>query len=212
MAVADYLALIPAANADKPSFTATVEASVTPFAQSGALNPVNIDLATISGSMLDYVGQWIGFSRTLSVPVTGIYFSLDTVNLGFDQGNWYSIYDPSTGLVSLDDTTYRQFLGAKLLSNNTDGSAAALQNIVNTIFAPSGGAFVIDNQDMTISTIITGTTSVLAQQIVAKDLCPLRPMGVEMSVYSSSAAVFAFDIAPNTYLAGFDVGMWAVPL
>lgn len=53
-------------------------------AMSGLIPEFDID--TAAGVQLDVVGEWVGRSRRVATPVTGIYFSWDTERVGWDQG------------------------------------------------------------------------------------------------------------------------------
>jgi hypothetical protein len=52
------------------------------------------------------VGIWVGISRFLKTPLSGVYFSLD-VFPGLDQGTLQGPFDPTTGLTVLPDDSYR---------------------------------------------------------------------------------------------------------
>ncbi|MGC7970039.1 DUF2612 domain-containing protein, partial [Salmonella enterica] len=69
--------------------------------------PFDFDLDQAIGVQLDAVGEWVGISRNITVPLAGVYFSFDIAGLGFDQGVWKGPFDPDTGLTTLDDDTYR---------------------------------------------------------------------------------------------------------
>ena len=51
---------------------------------SGLVTAFDIDTAV--GVQLDVVGEWVGRSRRVATPVTGIYFSWDTERVGWDRG------------------------------------------------------------------------------------------------------------------------------
>ena len=111
--VTQYLALVSSEHSDKPNFNAMLAASVQPSADLAALYTTipqlyDVDLAV--GTQLDTIGQWVGITRALTTPLSGVYFAFDTANVGFDQGVWQGPYDPTTGLTSLPDDMYRLVL------------------------------------------------------------------------------------------------------
>ncbi|HGJ5877453.1 MAG TPA: DUF2612 domain-containing protein [Arsenophonus sp.] len=74
-----------------------------------------------TGKQLDAIGEWIGLSRFVKTPIKGVYFSLDTEKVGFDQGSWKRRFDADSGFTELDDETYRFILWAKIRANHWDG-------------------------------------------------------------------------------------------
>ncbi|MEK6319934.1 MAG: DUF2612 domain-containing protein, partial [Burkholderia gladioli] len=100
----DYTSLITSEHQPQPRFMALVGALVSPLVDQMnvvASMPALFDLDNAVGDQLDKVGEWVGLSRQVSTPLTGVYFSFDIVDLGFDQGTWKGPFDPDTGLVSL---------------------------------------------------------------------------------------------------------------
>jgi hypothetical protein len=135
--VSDYTGLITSEHADKPRFVATLAAIAQCFVdvQNAVIGiPFEFDLDDAIGVQLDAVGEWVGITRNVKTPITGVYFSLDTANLGFDQGVWQGPFDPTTGLSSLDDDTYRLLIRAKIGANNWDGTLGTSAAILNGIF------------------------------------------------------------------------------
>lgn len=214
--VVNYTDFITSEHADKPFFTATVSALAQPFVDQQNVTLTfspNFDLDRAFGIMLDYDGQWIGLSRTLRAPITGVYFTLDDATLGFDLGVWKGPNDPTYGLVTLDDETYRSLLKAKALSNRWDGSLGMAQEILALWFVTMPGtlAFVQDNHDMTISIGIAGITpSPLFQFITAQGYVNIRPGGVGLKgtyISDDRTPLFGMDMG-NDYIGGFDTGTW----
>lgn len=125
----DYLGKIIPQHRNKPKFVATVAASIDPV--TGLVDllagmPEDYDLDTAIGAQLDVVGQWIGQTRNVQIPLIVVWFSFDTAGLGFDEGIWKGPYDPTTGVYALDDDTYRNLLYAKIIANGWDGSSEQL--------------------------------------------------------------------------------------
>ena len=150
-----YTELITNYHATKPKFLAHVDLMTRPLidvaaATRGLITAFDIDSAV--GVQLDILGLWIGRSRVVSQPISGVYFSWDTDGLGYDQGVWQGPYDPDSGYTSLSDDTYRIILKAKIAINNWDGRNDSLPPILDAATAGSGLKMqIVDNQDMTIS-------------------------------------------------------------
>lgn len=141
----EYTALITSEHRDKPRFMAVVGALVQPLVdQMNVLQsmPGKFDLDNAVGVQLDDVGLWVGVSRKIRTPLTGIYFSFDIDGLGFDQGTWKGPFDPDTGLTVLDDDTYRLVIRAKIGANHWDGTLASSAAILNSIFGNPGNDLI----------------------------------------------------------------------
>ncbi len=214
----DYTALITSEHAGKPKFTAMVSAIADCFADlqnTLAGMPGLFDLNVAVGSQLDAVGLWVGLSRKLSVPISGVLFSFDTPAVGFDQGNWQGPYDPPAGLVSLDDRTYRQLLLAKIGANRWDGTLSTADAILNSVFNRFFTyIFLQDNGDMSITLGVSGMIpSALLLALLATGQLVVKAEGVLLSTQVTSvnfAPLFGFDVS-NSFIAGFDRGAWGTP-
>ena len=109
-----YLGLITSEYSSQPNAMATVEAVVQPKVDTIAFLQnlwQYFQLDSAVGDQLDKLGAWLGVSRNVSETLTGVYFELDSSTLGLDQGSMQGEFDPSTGLVSLPDDTYRKIIG-----------------------------------------------------------------------------------------------------
>lgn len=213
----DYTALITTQHADKPKFMAMVAVVAQCFGdQINVMQsiPAAFDLDNAVGVQLDAVGLWAGIRRQVRTPLN-VYFSLDTAGLGFDQGNWQGPFDPSTGLTSLDDGTFRTLIRAKIAANSWDGTVPGAAAAYSNLFAGSASnIFIQDNQDMTMTVGVSGEIpSALLRALFSGGYLPLKPEGVHASYVVPSVndtSLFGFDVS-NQYIAGFDAGSWAVP-
>ena len=146
--VDDYLAKIPPLYANKPKFRAWVELLVAPLAdlQDFFANlPAQFDIDTAQGAQLDVVGQWVGQSRQISVPVAQPWFSWGVANRGWEQGYWKGPTIVGNYISSLDDDTYRRLLYAKRIANYGDGQVATAQAALSEYFSdPATHVFVLD--------------------------------------------------------------------
>ncbi|MBJ9021165.1 DUF2612 domain-containing protein, partial [Citrobacter farmeri] len=136
-----YTGLITNYHATKPKFFDHIDLSTRPLidistATRGLVSAFDIDTAV--GVQLDILGLWIGRSRIVSQPISGVYFSLDIDGLGFDQSVWQGPYDPDSGYTTLSDETYRIILKAKIAINNWDGRNDSLPPILDAALEGSG--------------------------------------------------------------------------
>jgi hypothetical protein len=214
---ADYLAKITSEHAGAPKFTTMVAAVTGAFAD--AINfsqslSGSFDLDAAVGVQLDAIGLWVGLSRKIRTPLVGVYFSFDTTGLGFEQGVIKGPFDPSDGLVSLDDETYRTILRAKIAANHWDGTLPGAAAILQGVF-PGGTTtvFIQDNYDMSMTVGIVGAPpSAAFRALLTAGYLRVKPEGVSASyvVPSVPAPIFGFDVQ-NSNISGFDVGAFAVP-
>lgn len=219
-----YTDLITNYHRGKPLFVDHIDLSTRPLTDvntslNGLLSAFDIDDA--AGVQLDILGEWIGRTRIVSQPISGVYFSFDTDGLGWDQGVWQGPYDPDAGYTSLSDDTYRIVLKAKIAINNWDGQNDSLPPILEAALEGSGLTMqIVDNQDMTISVwvfpeidisqvslellaaIKQGYLTVKAAGVWAGDI--LTP---SIETPSVGNRFFGFDM-DNEYIAGFDDGAW----
>jgi len=213
--LASYLARITSEHANKPKFVAYVSALIQPLLDSQALLRsllTTFDLDTAIGVQLDAVGKWVGRTRFVEQPITGLYFSFDTVGLGWDQGVWKGPFDSTDGLTRLDDDTYRQLLRAKVILNSWDGSIAEAAKALGLLLNnPSSIVTILDNQDMTMTVGISGVVpSPLITALLEGGYLPINPEGVGINYQITSingTALFGFDVE-NAAIDGWDRGSW----
>ncbi len=212
----DYSQLITSEHQPRPRYMAVVAALMQPVVdQINVLQgiPAAFDLDDAVGVQLDVLGQWIGRSREVATPLTGVYFSFDVDGLGFDQGVWKGPYDPDTGLMSLDDQTYLSVLRTKIAANHWDGTPAGAQAILDALAPPGSLVFLQDNCDMSITIGIAGKQpTALYIALLNNGLLSIKPEAVHVNYVVTSvqnAPLFGFDVN-NNLIAGFDSGSWGV--
>ncbi len=215
----DYTGLITSEHNQRPKFMAVVAALTQPMVDLqnllGAM-PDKFDLDLAIGAQLDDVGRWVGLSRRVQTPLTGVYFSFDTAGVGFDQGSWKGPFDPDTGLSVLDDETYRLVLRAKIGANHWDGTFESTAAILESIFNGDTHVFIQDNQDMSMTIGVAGKVpSAVFLALLAGGYIPLKPVGVRVNYNIVTSVdgdpIFGFDVG-NNLIAGFDAGAWGKPL
>lgn len=184
MTTDEYLALITSEHATKPKFVATVTASVSPFAKLQEVMRKYIkdfDVDQAVGVQLDTIGLWVGINRRIGVPITGYYFSWDSVvSDGWDNGVWKGIGDPDSGFVTLPDDLYRSLIKAKIQANSWRGDIAGAYKIVNEALSVDNVVRIVDNQDMTMTVRVQGgVLPAVEQAIVTAGYLPIKPAGVK---------------------------------
>lgn len=208
----------------KPLFVQHVDLSTQPLSDTSStlqsfLTAFDIDSAV--GSQLDILGEWIGRTRIVSQPISGVYFSFDTDALGWDQGVWQGPYDPDAGFTSLSDDTYRIVLKAKIAINNWNGQNDSLPSILETALDGSGLKMqIVDNQDMTISVWVFPEVDISKVSLellaaIRQGYLTVKAAGVYAGSISTPSVItpssgnkfFGFDL-DNQYIAGFDDGAW----
>ena len=211
-----YIERVPVQHRERPKFKATLTAFVSPFARlqellSDTSRQYDVDVAV--GNQLDVVGQWVGVSRYIPTPLDGIYFEWDgTKQTGWNGGQWKARYDPVSGLVGLDDDTYRSLINLHIAANSWDGTTDRAYDAWRDIFHESH-IVIEDHQNMTFSVGITGQMRSTAQKaIFTGGLSPFKPAGVRIDVYfissDSRQPLFAWGIETDA-LKGWNQSSWA---
>lgn len=214
--VSNYLAIITSEYNQQPMFMDMVANVTQAFADNTAVMsalPSMFDVDSAVGDQLDKVGLWIGVTRNISVPLTGVYFAFDTDGLGFDQGTWYSAFNPITGVVTLSDEAYRTLLKARIANNQWDGTIEGAYDVWDTVFADTGvSIFIQDLENMHMVYALTGPVpDAVTLALFQGGYLNLKPAGVKIDAYLtptvSNAPYFGFDVENNS-ISGFDVGAW----
>ena len=204
-----YTGLITSEHRGKPKFEALVALVSGSFAgvtnAAASLNEA-FDLDRAVGVQLDAIGLWIGLSRKVLVPISGVYFSFDTDGLGWEQGSWKGPYDPDSGITSLDDETYRTMLRAKIAANHWDGTPGHYREIMQHAFSGFGVTVVpVDNQDMSMDVYFFGAVlPAVVISLLENGYLLMKAAAVRINGYHVSP-VFGFD-HDDAYFAGFDTG------
>src|SRR5208282_2153371 len=135
-----YLTSLTSEYVAQPNFIATITALTNPFAQTINLTEnlyTYFNLNTAVGDQLTKLGNWAGVSRNIQQPLSGVYFSLDSNTLGLDQGSMQGEFDPSSGLVSLPDDSYRQIVQMNITINKSNGTKIELYNAISPLLTPA---------------------------------------------------------------------------
>jgi hypothetical protein len=216
--VQPYLDLITSEHNKQPKFMSMLRVVFQPVADIMANTEGMIpafDLDTAVGVQLDAIGEWVGITRQVSVPLTDVYFTLDDPNLGFDSGTWYNTFNPLSGLVVLPDEDYRTLLRAKVANNQWDGTIPGAYEIWDTMFEETGiGLLIQDLGTMHMILAITGPIpNAVTLALFRGGYLSLKPAGVMIDAYLTPSVpdtpYFGFDVQ-NENIAGFDYGAWGL--
>ncbi len=185
-AITDYTGLITSEHASAPKYIAMIAAlagAAVSQQQLVASMPAAFDVDQAIGPQLDAVGLWVGIGRNINVPINNVYFAWDTAGVGWDQGVWKGPGDPTTGVTTLDDGTYRQIIRAKIGANHWDGTLGTIVPLINNIFGSSGTYVQLtDNSDGTAIVNIFGPApSALFMALLTGGYIPLKPAGVKFT-------------------------------
>lgn len=214
-----YLNLIPSQHRDKPRFMAVAEIWIEHDVEMQRFfheMPFEFDLDTAVGVQLDQVGEWIGRTRHLHVPLEGVYFAWATTNVGWGEGSWKGTFDPETKMYSLPDDVYRRLLRAKIAANHWDGTIPGAYAVWDIAFKDSGFIlFIDDHQDMSMSIFILGKQpDIVTKSLVRHGYLPLKPEGVRIGGYytvTNGEAIFSWG-CDNDILKGWGAGNWPINL
>ncbi len=208
-----YTDLVTSEHANKPRFIDSLLAITNPLVDVQAALaglPEDFDLDAAAGAQLDVVGLWVGISRQIKTPLTGIYFAWDTDGVGWDQGYWQREFDPTQGLTSLLDEPYRLLLRATIALNQWDGTLEQAKDAIEPLF-PDNAVYIQNNQNMTMTVVVSGPTlDVISAALLQGGYLALKPAGVRIDYLFTSeppAPVFGWDV-DNAYLGGWDTGAW----
>lgn len=210
-----YTDRVTSAHNQKPKFMATVELSTSPYStlQDILLNLIKrFDVDQGVGDQLDILGEWIGITRYLPLPLDDVYFTWDgSINTGWDAGRWKDTYDPDSGLVKLDDDSYRYLLKMQIAANHWHGAKnEAYDSWIETF---GDGRFIIiqDYQDMSIEIGFSGEMPTVIKQIIKAGIQPFKPESVKVNTYFTSGyngPIMGWDI-DNGAISGYDKAYWA---
>ena len=213
MTLTEYLNLITSLYRDQPQFMALCESWVTPLVDvQELLADVGeaFDLDDAVGVQLDQVGEWIGRTRDLATPLTGVYFAWGESGVGWDEGAWKGPYDPDTGIVRLVDDFYRMLLRAKIAANGWDGTIPGAYEIWEQLFGGTGMMILLqDGQDMSMAVGVAGAIpDAVFRALLTGGYLPLKPAGVRIRYYAlpvEAGPIFAWDCDSDA-LSGWGAG------
>lgn len=217
MTIQDYLNLLTSSWRNKPKYTTMITATVSVQVRvQDLLNQMmttlfDLDLPPV-GDQLDIIGKWVGVSREIPVPISGVFFTWDGTDstLGWDFGSW-SPPDNPVNLTSLPDDAYLTLIKAKIAANQWDGTTDGAYEIWDNLFS-NITILIVDNLNMSFGLAVIGSIiDSLTVAIITQGLIPLKPEGIRISEYYFSVdsnPAFAWDVPTTDLLAGWDTGSW----
>lgn len=146
----------------------------------------NVDTAV--GIGLDIWGRIVGVGRVLQVA-SGIYFGFaeagdSTSESPLNSGGPFFAGGATTGNFALSDDAFRLLIYAKALSNITNGSIPAINQILLNLFPGRGNCYVTDGQNMTMTYTFQFTPNLTPVEfaIVSQSGVLPKPVGVSATV------------------------------
>lgn len=184
--MARWLALVTSEHADKPKLMATLAARLQPYADNIAVLeslPSIFDLDNAIGVQLDIVGLWVGVTRTLRAPITGVYFAWDTPGVGWDQGTWYQPGQSTSSITELPDDAFRTLLRATVAVTHWDGTISGAYSAWAAAFAGTPYGILIDETGpLAITLTLTGTPDAVTAAMFSGGYLSLKPAGVSVTL------------------------------
>lgn len=209
----DYTTLITSQHSSAAKFMALVDAITKPLAETTAVlqsMPELYDVDVAQGQQLDYIGKWVGVNRKVSTPITDAWFSWNIAGLGWNQANWKGPYEPTEGIVDLDDVTYNAIIHNQIAANYWDGSVEDVQDLTFTGLSTFDiWVAVVDNMDMSVDVYVAGPLTAPLRALIERNVIPPKTAGVRVNdIHEIDYPLFALDSATTIYFAGFDRGVF----
>lgn len=180
-----------------------------------ALDPA-FDLDNAVGAQLDVLGRIVGINRNVPSVVAKIYFgfSVNSDSKGFsdkfnnlrESAPFFDKFAPPFTDLQLNDNDYRFFIGVKASLNRASAYLSSdefisIQAVVLAAF--NGLAFVVDNQDMTLTLYVSPIVSMARLRLIqALNLLP-KPQGVRYGAIIQAEPGETFGFASNPSSRGF---------
>jgi hypothetical protein len=209
----DYLDLITSEFRDQPNFIATLTANLDILLRiqdvlSEMIPDFDVDVAV--GAQLDIIGKWVGITRNVAIPITGVYFAWDSdATVGWEYGTWQPS-DAPVNVTTLPDDAYRTLIKAKIAANSWDGTTDGAYAIWDQVFKTTT-ILIQDNQDMSYAlAVVGGVIDSLTLALITGGYIPLKPEGVRVNIYYvsvDSGPVFGWDVESDL-LGGWDEASW----
>jgi hypothetical protein len=221
MDLGDYLGRVTPYYNTLPRYMNMLAALIQPLVDAQAMLYQlrrDFDIDTAVGVQLDQVGQWVGRTRYITTPISGVFFAFNGATndrTGFDQGQWLGQYQPTDAIIALDDETYRTILKLQVQANQWDGTLESISASLSYVFP---NLFIQDLGDtpaglMAMHVLIpTSLVSSLLLYVAEQDF-PIKPSGVRMTFIDNPLGtgqpVFSFDVpyATEGPLGGWEGGL-----
>jgi Protein of unknown function (DUF2612) len=141
------------------------------------------NINTAKSFALDIWGRIVGIDRLLTIPADIKYFGFN--NSGREPFNSAPFYngDNVTQTYSLTDDAYRRLILFKALSNITQSTAPALNQLISKLFEGRGRCFVQDDGNMHIHYVFEFTLTNVEMAILTHSNITPKPAGVAVEFY-----------------------------
>lgn len=174
------------------------------------------DLDAAIGNQLDVIGRIVGVPRVVPAVLPKIAFGFDNnVNSrGFASkfdplrigAPFQSKFAPAYTAQQLNDFDYRFFIRAKISVNivaavMVSDDRVSIQDAINTAF--DGEAYVIDNQDMTLTLYVSPEISEDRLRLVSQLRLLPKPQAVRYGTIIQAAPSGTFGFSNNVDSLGF---------
>lgn len=138
----------------------------------------NVD--TAQGYGLDVWGRIVGVTRVLEVS-TGQFLGFEgpagASGAEWNVAPWYA-GSPLSSNYYLSDYAYRNLILAKALANISDGSIAAINQLLINLFPNRGNCYVVDDGNMHLTYTFLFKLSAVEKAVIAQSGVLMRPAGV----------------------------------
>ena len=153
----------------------------------------NVD--TANGYGLDIWGRIVGVSRFIQLDSDLDVFGFDNTSNDWQplsQAPFFSGSITGERSYKLLDDSYRTLILVKAMSNISDGSAPAINQILQNLFAGRGRCYVSDTGNMTMQYTFEFFLSEVDMAILSKSGVLIRPAGVLCNLFNIDGSVFGF--------------------
>lgn len=196
-----FTGLVTTEHLDKPKYIQTVSLSTQGYADQIALCSQAYDLYDLDdavGVQLDAIGLWVGISRFVALDID-IFFSWDTLGVGWDQGVWWEVGDAESVVTQLSDQSFRDIIRLKIMCNKSDGSIPSATEIIKQAIGGSGATVSVVEDAMEVTFNIKGDISRIIRAILLGGYLPIKASGVGINYTFVDSVVinddFGGDIA-----------------
>jgi hypothetical protein len=174
---------------------------------------VEFDLDSARGYQLDILGKIVGVPRVVPAVLPRIRFGFSNnpnskgfasrFNLLRESAPFANRFEPRFTAQQLDDPQYRRLIRVKVAKNicaayMTSDERISIQDVINSAFR--GRAYVVDNQDMTLTLYVSPSVSLDELRLIRRlDLLP-KPQAVRYKfvIQAEPSVTFGFSNNPNS--------------
>ena len=156
------------------------------------------DVETARGFGLDIWGRIVGIGRTLLIAPPVDYFGFNEAAgsaHSFGEAPFYNGVPPISETYILQDDAYRKLILTKALANISATNAAALNQLLQNMFAGRGRCYVNDLGGMGLRYVFEFSLTQYEYAIMTQSGALPRPAGVDATLFQSPLPLFGFSEA-----------------